>query len=159
MSWVMKFVFCMWWGSNWSYTFIQSFQVDMVRHAQSGEWYKCQFQSHICTLYVFNSFFTFDNNLHNVQASDARWKKFENWLLSLFFAYFKMQGFLTDRSLLIVSLRSEDLPMSWNFQQIHHVIKMIIDVSHNFIFQIYKPQFWWLNFDFDETQFQWYELI
>ena len=35
-------------------------------------------------IYIFNSFFTSDNNLHTVQASDARWKKSENWLLSLF---------------------------------------------------------------------------
>ena len=35
-------------------------------------------------IYIFDSFFTSDNNLHTVQASDARWKESENWLLSLF---------------------------------------------------------------------------
>ena len=35
-------------------------------------------------IYIFNSFFISDNNLHTVKTSDARGKKSENWLLSLF---------------------------------------------------------------------------
>ena len=35
MSWAMRLAFCMWLGIRRSYKFIQSFQVDMVRHCPS----------------------------------------------------------------------------------------------------------------------------
>ena len=39
---------------------------------------------------ILNHFFTFDNILHTIQASDARLKKSTKWLLS-FFTYSKLQ--------------------------------------------------------------------
>ena len=35
-------------------------------------------------IYIFDSVFTFDNNLHTVQVSDVRLKKSAHWLLPFF---------------------------------------------------------------------------
>ena len=61
-------------------------------------------KSHMYIIYIFNSFFTFDNNLHTVQASDARSKKSENWLLSLFLHILKCKVSRQTLSLLIIIL-------------------------------------------------------
>ena len=37
--------------------------------------------------YIFNSFFTFDNNLHTIQASDARQKNQQNGFCLSFYIF------------------------------------------------------------------------
>ena len=61
-------------------------------------------KSHMYIIYIFNSLLTFDDNLHTVQGSSARWKKFENRLFSLFLHVLKCKVSWQTLSLLISTL-------------------------------------------------------
>ena len=56
-------------------------------------------KSHVYIIYIFNSFFTFDNNLHTVQAR-CQMKKIRKLAFVFIFTYSKMQGFLTEIKLI-----------------------------------------------------------